>query len=444
MNEDTKVTHSPAQLPAVSLDSAENAYFGDRTQALTPADLSDALDKLTLAGAIAEGLALNVHLPFCSVRCVSCDRIALVAENGTEIDDYLDGLEEELNQITRRIGRGNFLAQLHVGGGTPNLLTAAQLAKLTALVERHFIVTERTETSIEIIPDRTSRTQLELIRGLGFRHLVVELREIDPQAQQGLGRSYSPELLQDAIGNARAAAFETITMELMYGLPGQTPSSVKESVSLIADLAPDRVVTRPFVRRAEEFAHQKALEVEALPTLAEKMAMFVGMSDGLESAGYVWIGINAFAKPSDRLSRAQDDGLLRRNRLGYCVEPARWLLGVGLGAVTELPTLVSRNRLTLDSWHGALGASCHPINVGVPLSRRDSAERDALNKLAVELRAPVEGFSNPSTKEILARMESAGYVVGSEGLIEITPLGRLNIQQIWDEIASAVRWAHVA
>jgi len=444
MNEDTKVTHSPAQLPAVSLDSAENAYFGDRTQALTPADLSDALDKLTLAGAIAEGLALNVHLPFCSVRCVSCDRIALVAENGTEIDDYLDGLEEELNQITRRIGRGNFLAQLHVGGGTPNLLTAAQLAKLTALVERHFIVTERTETSIEIIPDRTSRTQLELIRGLGFRHLVVELREIDPQAQQGLGRSYSPELLQDAIGNARAAAFETITMELMYGLPGQTPSSVKESVSLIADLAPDRVVTRPFVRRAEEFAHQKALEVEALPTLAEKMAMFVGMSDGLESAGYVWIGINAFANPSDRLSRAQDDGLLRRNRLGYCVEPARWLLGVGLGAVTELPTLVSRNRLTLDSWHGALGAGCHPINVGVPLSRRDSAERDALNKLAVELRAPVEGFSNPSTKEILARMESAGYVVGSEGLIEITPLGRLNIQQIWDEIASAVRWAHVA
>ena len=444
MNEDTKVTHSPAQLPAVSLDSAENAYFGDRTQALTPADLSDALDKLTLTGAIAEGLALNVHLPFCSMRCVSCDRIALVAENGTEIDDYLDGLDEELNQITRRIGRGNFLAQLHVGGGTPNLLTAAQLAKLTALVERHFIVTERTETSIEIIPDRTSRTQLELIRGLGFRHLVVELREIDPQAQQGLGRSYSPELLQDAIGNARAAAFETITMELMYGLPGQTPSSVKESVSLIADLAPDRVVTRPFVRRAEEFAHQKALEVEALPTLAEKMAMFVGMSDGLESAGYVWIGINAFAKPSDRLSRAQDDGLLRRNRLGYCVEPARWLLGVGLGAVTELPTLVSRNRLTLDSWHGALGASCHPINVGVPLSRRDSAERDALNKLAVELRAPVEGFSNPSTKEILARMESAGYVVGSAGLIEITPLGRLNIQQIWDEIASAVRWAHVA
>jgi len=444
MNEDTKVTHSPAQLPAVSLDSAENAYFGDRTQALTPADLSDALDKLTLAGAIAEGLALNVHLPFCSVRCVSCDRIALVAENGTEIDDYLDGLEEELNQITRRIGRGNFLAQLHVGGGTPNLLTAAQLAKLTALVERHFIVTERTETSIEIIPDRTSRTQLELIRGLGFRHLVVELREIDPQAQQGLGRSYSPELLQDAIGNARAAAFETITMELMYGLPGQTPSSVKESVSLIADLAPDRVVTRPFVRRAEEFAHQKALEVEALPTLAEKMAMFVGMSDGLERAGYVWIGINAYAKPSDRLSRAQEEGLLRRNRLGYCVEPARWLLGVGLGAVTELPTLVSRNRLTLDSWHGALGAGCHPINVGVPLSRRDSAERDALNKLAVELRAPVEGFSNPSTKEILARMESAGYVVGSEGLIEITPLGRLNIQQIWDEIASAVRWAHVA
>lgn len=444
MNDDTKVTHSSAALPAVSLDSAESSYFGERTQSLTPSDFSDALDKLTLTGAMAEGLALNIHLPFCSVRCVSCDRIALVAGSGADIDDYLAGLEEELNQITRRIGQGNVLAQLHVGGGTPNLLTAAQLAKLMALVERHFIVTEHTETSIEIIPDRTSRTQLELIRGLGFRQLIVELRQIDPLAQQGLGRSYSPELLQDVIGNARAAAFETITMELMYGLPGQTPTSVKESVSLAADLAPDRVVTRPFVRRADEFTHQKALDVEALPTLAEKMAMFVGMSDGLERAGYVWIGINAYAKPSDRLSRAQEEGLLRRNRLGYCVEPARWLLGVGLGAVTELPTLVSRNRVALDSWHGALRTGHHPINLGVPLSRRDSAERDALNKLAVELRAPLDGFSNPRTKEVLARMEGAGYVVGSEGLIEITPLGRLNIQQVWDEIASAVRWAHVA
>ena len=339
MNDDTKVTHSSAALPAVSLDSAESSYFGERTQSLTPSDFSDALDKLTLTGAIAEGLALNIHLPFCSVRCVSCDRIALVAGSGADIDDYLAGLEEELNQITRRIGQGNVLAQLHVGGGTPNLLTAAQLAKLMALVERHFIVTEHTETSIEIIPDRTSRTQLELIRGLGFRQLIVELRQIDPLAQQGLGRSHSPELLQDVIGNARAAAFETITMELMYGLPGQTPTSVRESVSLAADLAPDRVVTRPFVRRADEFTHQKALDVEALPTLAEKMAMFVGMSDGLERAGYVWIGINAYAKPSDRLSRAQEEGLLRRNRLGYCVEPGSMAAGCGSGrgyGVTDL------------------------------------------------------------------------------------------------------------
>jgi len=367
-----------------------------------------------------------------------------VAENPAVIDQYLTGLDEELHLITRRIGRGNRIAQLHVGGGTPNLLNAAQLARLTALVEKHFLVDAKTETSLEIIPDRTSRTQLELIRGLGYRHVSFELREVDPEAQQGLGRSYSPELLQDAVENARAASFETVSIEIMYGLPGQTAASMKETILLVSGLEPDRIVTRPFVRKVQEFTNQKVLDADFIPTIAEKMAMFVALSDGLEAAGYGWIGINAFAKPGDRLSRAQERGELRRNRLGYCTEPARWLIGIGLGAVSEMPTLVSRNQPNLNTWHGALEQGKHPSSVGVVLNKDDSKQRDGLNMLAVELSAPVACFTSPHAQQVISRLVDASYLKITDGVVAITPLGRINIQQVWNELASEVRWAHVA
>jgi oxygen-independent coproporphyrinogen-3 oxidase len=436
--------NAPSALPTVAVEVSDTAYFGDRTQTLLPGDFSDALDKLSLTGALAQGLALHVHLPFCAVRCVSCDRVAVVAENPAIIDQYLTGLDEELHLITRRIGRGNRIAQLHVGGGTPNLLNAAQLSRLTALVEKHFLVDAKTETSLEIIPDRTSRTQLELIRGLGYRHVSFELREVDPEAQQGLGRSYSPELLQDAVANARAASFETVSIEIMYGLPGQTAASMKETILLVSGLEPDRIVTRPFVRKVQEFANQKVLDADFIPTIAEKMAMFVALSDGLEAAGYGWIGINAFAKPGDRLSRAQERGELRRNRLGYCTEPARWLIGIGLGAVSEMPTLVSRNQPNLNTWHGALEQRKHPSSVGVVLNKDDSKQRDGLNMLAVELSAPVACFTSPHAQQVISRLVDASYLKITDGVVAITPLGRINIQQVWNELASEVRWAHVA
>ncbi len=444
MTDSVNGKNAPSALPTVAVEVSDTAYFGVRTQTLLPEDFSDALDKLSLTGALAQGLALHVHLPFCAVRCVSCDRVAEVAENPAVIDRYLTGLDEELHLITRRIGRGNRIAQLHVGGGTPNLLNAAQLARLTALVEKHFLVDDKTETSLEIIPDRTSRTQLELIRGLGYRHVSFELREVDPEAQQGLGRSYSPELLQDAVANARAASFETVSIEIMYGLPGQTAASMKESIQLVSGLEPDRIVTRPFVRKVQEFANQKVLDADVIPTVAEKMAMFVAMSDGLDEAGYGWIGINAFAKPGDRLSRAQERGELRRNRLGYCTEPARWLLGIGLGAVSEMPTLVSRNQPNLSTWHGALEQGRHPSSVGVMLTKEDSRERDGLNMLAVELSAPLASFTSPHAQQVISRLVDANYLKVMDGVVAITPLGRFNIDQVWNELASEVRWTHVA
>ena len=436
--------NGPPSLPTVAIEVSDSAYFGGRTQSLLPEDFSDALDKLSITGALSQGLALHVHVPFCAVRCVSCDRVAEVAENPAVIDRYLTGLDEELHLITRRIGRGNWIAQLHVGGGTPNLLNAAQLARLTALVEKHFLVDDKTETSLEIIPDRTSRTQLELIRGLGYRHLLFELREVDPEAQQGLGRSYSPELLQDAVANARAAAFDTVSIEIMYGLPGQTAASMRETISQVSELEPDRIVSRPFVRKVQEFANQKVLDTDVIPTVAEKMAMFVAISDALEKAGYGSIGINAFAKPEDPLSRAQERGELQRNRLGYCASSARWLLGVGLGAISELPSLVSRNQPNLITWHDALDQGRHPSRVGVVLSKSDSRERDGLNTLAVKFRTPLESFTSPKTQLVISKLVEANYLTISDGVIEITALGRLNIQQIWDELSSELGWAQVA
>ena len=219
-----------------------------REKPLASSEFAGALDASVMRGDMDAGLALQVYLPFCTTRCVSCDRVAEVASDLAVIDHYLDALSTEMDLLGARIGRGRTLSQLHIGGGTPSLLSGTQLARLTQMLDRNFSVDDSTETVFEINPDRTSLTQMELIRGLGYKNIRIELRELDPQSQQGLGRSYSPELIADVMSNARSIGFDTLTLDLLYGLPGQTVTTLRDSLRLITELSPSRIFLRWFTR----------------------------------------------------------------------------------------------------------------------------------------------------------------------------------------------------
>ena len=418
--------------------------LGDRELPLSSAAFSSALDTAAMRGDFDKGLSLQIYLPFCATRCVSCDRVAEITVDNTVIDRYLINLETELSLISGRIGRGRALTQLHVGGGTPSMLSSAQLARLTTLIDKHFVVGSDCETVFEITPDRTSWTQLELIKGLGFRNLRIELREIDSSTPQGLGRSYSLELLHDMLSTAHQVNFETITFDVVYGLPGQTVSAVREGLRSLAEMNPSRMLCRPFVRDEQRFEHQRGIDSHSMPSVSETMAMFAAIVDQLEGSGYEWVGINSFVKPDDSLSIAQAEGRLVRNRLGYSDKPTRIVLGVGLGAVSELPSLLSRNQVSLDAWQAALGNNEHPALAGVQFTAAEAKQRRLVHRLSEELRAPLADFEFAEQKDLLDNLQAENLVTAESDWVHVTDSGRFRLLQFWDPDSGDLRIAKSA
>ena len=425
--------------PLVTSGSTNTPILGDREVRLSSTAFANALDTAAMRGDFDKGFSLQIYLPFCATRCISCDRVAEITVDTTVIDRYLSNLETELALISGRIGRGRSLAQLHVGGGTPSMLSNAQLARLTTLIDKHFFVGNDCETVFEITPDRTSRTQLELIKGLGFRNLRIELREIDASSPQGLGRSYSPELLHDMLSTANAVNFDTITFDIVYGLPGQTVSAVRDGLSILSEMNPSRLLCRPFVRDEQRFEHQRGIDSHSMPSVAEKMAMFAAIVNHLEDSGYEWVGINSFVKPDDALSLAQAEGRLVRNRLGYSDKPTRIVLGVGLGAVSELPNLLSRNQDSLDAWQVALENNENPTFAGVQFTTAEAKQRRLVHRLSEELRAPLADFEVAEQKDLLDNLQAENLVTAESEWVHVTDSGRFRLLQFWDPDSGDLR-----
>ncbi len=437
---------TPASLVPQLASSRPSAaqVFGGREVPIDGTTFTDALDSAAMRGDFDKGLGLQIYLPFCATRCISCDRVAEVAVDPRVIDRYLNNLAVELSLISDRIGRGRQLAQLHVGGGTPSMLSAAQLARLTALIDQHFSIGDDCETVFEVTPDRSSWTQLELIKGLGFRNLRIELREIDSSAQQGLGRSYSPELLHDMLSNANQVSFDSVIFDFVYGLPGQTVGAVKNSLRLLTEMNPTRFMCRPFVRDEQRFEHQRGIDAHTMPSVAEKMAMFIAIVDHLENAGYEWLGINSFVKSGDPLSVAQTEGRLVRNRLGYSDKPTRLVLGIGLGAVSELPNLLSRNESRLDVWQNSLENSEHPACAGVRFTAVESKQRRLVHRLSEALQAPLAEFESAEQQGLLDKLQKEGLVKAESDWVRVTNSGRFRLLQLWDPDSGDLRIANSA
>ena len=238
--------------------------------------------------------ALYVHVPFCPSRCLSCDHLTIVEHDHKVMDRYLAHLHDELALMAGQSRLPLQINRIHIGGGSPNYLDDVQVARLMASIHGAFDVTADADISMEINPRRTSRSQLDLIQGLGVQHLHLEVRDVDANVQSELGRTQSFSLLEDVYSVARDMKFATVNMDLVFGLPGQTSKSIKNSVAMIAELAPDMLVCQQYTRRPQQFPHHAALDDDAMPSLAEKLAIFNAVAVGLESEGYEWIGLNAF------------------------------------------------------------------------------------------------------------------------------------------------------
>ena len=234
--------------------------------------------------------------------------------------------------------------------------------------------------------------------------------------------------------------FASVNMDLVFGLPGQTSKSIKSSVAMIAELAPDMLVCQQYTRRPQQFPHQAALDDDAIPSLAEKLAIFNSVAVGLESEGYDWIGLNAFVRPGHALSEAQKNGTFGYSAFGYSETEISQVLGAGLGAVSEVGDVVAQNFVDIDAWQIAIGQGRLATQVLIETSEFEVARRSVMRRLMCNSEVPISSVNQPDVLTLVESLENQGYTEQRDAFIYLTELGRMALPHFWSDSSPRFRW----
>jgi oxygen-independent coproporphyrinogen-3 oxidase len=406
---------------------------------LTSSQYAELLQGLGTRG--GEPLALYIQVPFCPVRCLFCACHTTVTHDAERIDRYLDVLETEMDLVVRRLGVGKEVCQLQVGGGTPNYLSDAQLVRLMGMVEQRFRIREDADVGIECNPRRASASQLELLRSLGFKRISLGVQDLDPTVQQAIGRINSLDLIRDVHWTARDLGFETTTLELVYGLPRQTPAGFARTLEQIVALDPDRIACFGYSHQPSKRPHQFAIDAESVPSSADKLTLLHEAVSMLTSTGYQWIGMDHFAREGDPLTAAQSEHALHHNCIGYTSAPSRHLVALGMASLGEVDGALVQNNTDLNGWGKAVDQGQFPISWGQLMSEHDQRCRTAMRHLMCNLELPAslaEGME-PEYQRLCRGAEHGLMEVTPDG-VRVTPRGRYFLRSLCSEQDATLAW----
>ncbi|HWA58955.1 MAG TPA: oxygen-independent coproporphyrinogen III oxidase [Gemmatimonadales bacterium] len=402
---------------------------------------------LAALGAIARRpdrpLSLYVHLPFCATRCFYCGCNATVTKRAEVVDAYLDRLERELDLVLMALDRRHPVVQMHWGGGTPNFLDGEQLARLMRLVEGGFAFAPGAERSIELDPRLATREQLATLRRLGFNRVSLGVQDLDPDVQLAIGRVQSLGLVADVVEEIRALGFDSLNLDLIYGLPRQTLPRFRAMLETILELRPDRVAAFGYAHMPAMRANQRRIHESDLPTGYDKFHLFEAVVTEFTGAGYQWIGLDHFARPDDELAVAAREKRLHRNFMGYTIQPSADLLGLGTSAIGDLAGRFVQMDPGLGGYQRTLDGGRLPVVKGHHLSPEDQARRSAILHLMCNLELPF-GFELDGGDRLgelladdLARFAphvEAGLVEIEPDRIAVTPTGRFFLRNLCMEL----------
>lgn len=379
----------------------------------------------------ADSLALYVHLPFCAVKCLYCGCNMTVTRRSETIDHYLSLLERECAQVVEALGGSRRVTQLHWGGGTPNYLSETQLWRAFEIFRQRFDLAPDAELSIEADPRQTSRTQLLALRSMGFNRISFGVQDVDREVQEVIGRVQSLELIRDACAMARETGFAGLNVDVMYGLPLQTPERYARTLQSVLELEPDRIACFGYAHVPWMRSHQRAIDEALLPNAAERFTLFRLAVDTFERAGYQWIGLDHFARTHDALSVAQRERRLHRNFMGYTVMPADHLVAFGMSAISEVGGAFAQNAAKLADWQNGVEESRLPIIRGHTLSADDLARRDAIMQLMCNLELTLDSPRRWADEIVRLRpMEDDGLIQIESDRLTVTPAGRFFLRNI--------------
>jgi len=400
-------------------------------------------DSENLLGSVREGdapLSLYFHLPFCETLCwfCGCHQITtLDRERGT---DYLDLLEKELALFAPHIREGRKAAQLHFGGGTPNFFEAAQIDRLAGMIERHFEFEAGAEKSVELDPRRLSAAHVEAFARMGVSRASFGVQDCNPEVQKAIHREQPQAQNVEAMAMLRANGFDSVNIDLIYGLPKQTVESFDRTLDQVLELEPDRFAVFNYAHVPWMRPAQKLLERSGLPEARTKLQLLKLCIERLTDAGYVYIGMDHFARPNDELVRAQRNGTLQRNFQGYSTRAGVEICGFGISSISQGAEAYRQNVKDLESYRARLSRGELPVAKGYVLTDEDRLRADVIMRLmcdlALDFRAMSEKweidfkrhFADALTQ--LEEPEADGLLVRTDRGFAVTERGRLFIRNL--------------
>jgi len=404
-------------------------------EAFGPTDYEGAL-RQRAEGACVGGkapLSLYVHIPFCESVCYYCACNKVITKHHERADEYLQHLETEIALHAKVLGRAESVSQVHLGGGSPTFLSDAELDRLMASLKQAFRLAPGAEVSIEVDPRTATPERLAHLRNIGFNRLSFGVQDFDPQVQKAVHRVQSFESVRDLTRAARSLGFESVNMDLIYGLPLQTPESFTTTIQQVSELKPDRIALYAYAHLPARFKPQRRIEASELPPPAHRVAMLSGAIAGFMAQGYSYIGMDHFALHGDALAAAKRQGRLHRNFQGYSTQPDCDLIGLGVSSIGRMGATYSQNAKTLPEYYDALRQGQLPVVRGLALNRDDLLRRAVIMALMCQGRLEFESIELAHLVKVpeyfrneleqLQPFVDMGLVLREPGAIQVTPKG---------------------
>ena len=387
-------------------------------------------------------LSLYFHLPFCDTICYYCACNKVITKDRNKADPYLEALHKEIAMQAELFDSSRKVNQLHWGGGTPTFINPQQMTELMQVTRQHFNLhdDDSGEYSIEIDPREVNRESIKLLRDIGFNRMSLGVQDFDPAVQKAVNRIQSEEQTLSALSNAREFGFKSISTDLIYGLPLQTVDSFAVTLQRIIELSPDRISLFNYAHMPELFKPQRRINEADMPGAEIKLSILKQSTEQLIDAGYVYIGMDHFAKPDDELSIAQQQGKLYRNFQGYATHADCDLIGLGITSIGTIHNSFSQNIKTLDEYQSTINSGKLAIFRGVEIDQDDLIRRDVIMQLichfylnfsTIEAKHNIE-FCDYFSSELknLATMCEDGLLEVNDQTIKVTDKGRLLIRNI--------------
>jgi oxygen-independent coproporphyrinogen-3 oxidase len=397
------------------------------------------LENRNVGGAV-RSLALYVHLPFCDTICYYCACNKIITKDHGRSAKYIKHLGREIRLVAERLGEDRAVTQMHWGGGSPTFLSEAELAELTDMIRSEFRLDPAGEYAIEVDPRKVGADKIALLARLGFNRLSLGVQDVDPEVQKAVHRIQSIDETLQVILAARRNGFKSVNMDLIYGLPKQTPESFERTLDAVIAFDPDRIALYSYAHLPAVFKPQRRIADADLPAPEAKLEILVRSIGRLQAEGYVYIGMDHFAKPGDDLAVAQRQGRLTRNFQGYSSAGDSDIVGLGVSAISKVGPVYAQNVKTLDEYYERLERDEIPAMRGIELSADDLARRAVIQALACHFAVSKEAISIAHLLDFdgyfaveldeLKEMEAESLVALDDEWITVTPKGRLLVRAV--------------